>query len=82
MKNVLIRDVTQKECFWLYRDFKKGEFVYEFHGTTYGCISPKGKAFSEEDGENPFFELPKDSVKQLPVDDGHIFPTEEDIYLK
>lgn len=74
MKNVLIIDVTPTECNWLHKTFKKGDFVYEYHGYTYGCISPKGKAFSEEDGENPFFELPKDSVK--PVDDEHILPTE------
>ncbi len=60
----LTRDVTQEECPWLGRDFKKGETVFEYLQYTYGCISPSGKAFTEVFDETPFFELPIDSVDQ------------------
>ncbi len=55
-----MRDVTQKECPWLSRDFKKGEVVFEYLNYTYGVISPNGKAFTEVIEETPFFELPND----------------------
>jgi hypothetical protein len=64
MKNILIRDVTQEECSWLDRDYKKGEVVYEYYGYTYGCIG-RGVAFTETSNETPFFELPRNSVKEV-----------------
>lgn len=65
MKLQLIRDVTQSECHWLSRDFKKGEVLYEYTGCTYGCITPDGIACSL-DGEIPFFELPESALKLIP----------------
>jgi hypothetical protein len=59
----LTRNVTKKECVWLDRTFKKGEIVYEYFGCTYGCISWKGRAFTKEENETPFFELPNDAVE-------------------
>jgi hypothetical protein len=61
----LIRDVTQKECTWLDRDFKKGEKVHKYTGCTYGCCSPFGSAFTLVKDKTPFFELPNDSVKVI-----------------
>jgi hypothetical protein len=61
----LFRDVTVNECQWLDRDFKKGEIVFEYPLYTYGCIGNKGVACSEKDSESPFFELPKDSLKEI-----------------
>jgi len=58
----LNRDVTKEECFWLDRDFKKGEKVYEYTGHTYGCIQGSGTACSLVPGETPFFELPTESI--------------------
>jgi len=65
MKYILSRDVTIDECNWLSRNFKKGDIVYYFSGFTYGCCSSAGLPFTIEDGETPFFELPKDSVEKL-----------------
>jgi hypothetical protein len=53
----LVKDVLKKDHKWLKRDFKKGEHVYLFTGSTYGCIGKNGLAFTA-DGELPFFELP------------------------
>lgn len=61
----LIRDVNQKECHWLDRDFKKGEIVYEYPLYTYGCVSNEGLACSEKDSESPFFELPKNALIRI-----------------
>lgn len=60
----LTRNVTKKECEWLDRNFKKGEVVYTYHGHVYGCISSDGSPFTLVDGQEPFFELPDDAVKQ------------------
>ena len=59
----LNRKVTVAECPWLDRDFEQGETVVPFYGATYGCIGPRGAAYSL-DGDNPFFELPADSVER------------------
>lgn len=64
-KYKLTRDVTIEECHWLDRDFKEGEFVYEYTYHTYGCISPDGIACSEIEKETPFFELPKNSITEV-----------------
>ena len=55
------RDVTQNECSWLERDYKKGETLYLYFGATYGCIG-SGRAVSEQEGETPFFEFPRDAL--------------------
>ena len=62
---ILIRDVTQLECDWLERPFKKGDIVYSYTGFTYGCISDTGSAFTLFENKYPFFELPNDAVEQL-----------------
>jgi len=62
----LKQDITKKKFGWLERDYKKGEIVYEYHGQTYGCISSKGKAFSEKPNAIPFFELPLNCVGEFP----------------
>ena len=59
----LIRDVTKEECPWLHADMKVGDVVYSYLNYTYGCIGSDGEAFSMVFGEDPFFELPIDSVK-------------------
>ena len=62
----LVRDVTRHECDWLGRDYKEGEFVYEYGGATYGCISPNGVACTEDvEGREPFFELPDEAVEVM-----------------
>lgn len=62
MEKILNRDVTTQECDWLDEEIKKGTTVYEFHGCTYGCVSPGGVAVTLEDGKAPFFEIPADSI--------------------
>ena len=42
-----------------------GEVVYEFHGATYGCISPQGVACSREDGVGPFFEVAHTNLRSV-----------------
>lgn len=59
---ILIRDVTTQECSWLPRDLLAGEEVFEWHGATYGCITPNGIAISLVQGEHPFYEIPLDAV--------------------
>ena len=58
-KRTLTRAVTREECPWLHRDFAEGETVYDYHGPTYGAISPAGRAVSEEPGKTPFLEIPR-----------------------
>jgi hypothetical protein len=53
----LAKDVLKKDHKWLKRDFKKGEQVYLFTGSTYGCIGKNGFACTL-DHQLPFFELP------------------------
>ena len=65
MKFILIREVSQTECPWLRRNFAPGEIVYLFDGATYNCISKNGFPFTEKEGGNPFFELPKDAVSPI-----------------
>lgn len=59
----LTRDVTQEECHWLSRSFKAGEVVHRYDGCTYGCVGA-GVACSV-DGETPFFELPRNALRDL-----------------
>jgi len=65
MKYEVARTVTTEECDWLEEDIKQGTIVYKFSGATYGCIGPNGTAVSLTKGENPFFELPYDSLKLI-----------------
>jgi len=53
----LVNDALKKNFAWLDRDIKKGERVYLYTGSTYGCKSEDGLAFTL-DGQLPFFELP------------------------
>jgi len=60
MKNfqlTLAKDVLKKEYKWLARDFKMGDQVYLFSGSTYGCIGKNGIACGANDIDC-FFELP------------------------
>lgn len=59
---VLTRDVLRTECAWLDNDMHKGDIVYPYSGVTYGCIGPRGKAFTEWPDMTPFFELPRNAV--------------------
>ena len=63
MNWILIRDVTQEECSWLNRTWKKGEIVYEYIGATYGCISPTGLAVTAVRDQAPFVELPIKAIE-------------------
>lgn len=69
---ILNRDVTVEECFWLERDFKKGEKVYEYTGHTYGCVQRSGTACSMVPGETPFFELPTEAVMTKTLEDVNV----------
>lgn len=60
-----IRDVTKTECPWLDEDIKKGQEVFRYKNYTYGCISPSGIAVTIMDGVEPFFELPREAVKEI-----------------
>ncbi len=64
MKYRLIRDVTRNECFWLGRDYKAGETVFEFKGATYGCVGD-GIACTDVKGEGPFNEFPVDALEAV-----------------
>lgn len=63
MKYKLLNDVNRSEHPWLDRDFKTGEIVFSYPSCTYGCISHIGIACTEIKDEDPFFELPLDSLK-------------------
>jgi hypothetical protein len=63
LKYKLIREVTPKECSWLYRVFKKDEIVYQYYGPTYGCC--KDNAYTLIPNTTPFFELPSNSVQEV-----------------
>ncbi len=58
----LIRDISIEECPWLQDDLFKGMTVYEYTGCTYGCITRKGIAVTEEDNGTPFFEVPINAI--------------------
>ncbi len=62
---VLVRDITIAECPWLKRNFKANEIVYLFEGCTYKCITKNGKAYTEIEDTNPFFELPNDATRLM-----------------
>lgn len=63
-KGIIARELTQKECPWLKRNLSKGETVYRYSNFTYGCIGEDGVAVSDKpNNENPFYEIPQDSVE-------------------
>lgn len=70
MQLYLTREVTIEECDWLDKNIKSGTIVYKFYGTTYGCVGSSGMAvtFSKE-GDNPFFELPYDSLQKSIIEE-------------
>lgn len=59
----IMRTLDKVECPWLSEIIEEGTIVFEFLGTTYGCISPGGIAVSIKPHTNPFFEVPLDSVE-------------------
>jgi hypothetical protein len=65
MKYILTRDVPRIECPWLDWDMEKGEHVYAYTGCTYGCVSDNGRAVSKVEGKTPFFELPRDALREV-----------------
>jgi hypothetical protein len=75
VKMTLRRTVTRDECPWLDEDLPQGTEVFTFHGPTYGCISPDGRAVSAVEDETPFFEVPYDALTESPLresrDDGY-----------
>lgn len=64
MQLYLTRDVTPEECEWLDETIKSGSTVYRFYGATYGCIGSGVAVTFNEDGHNPFFEIPRDALEK------------------
>ena len=60
---IVTADILSKDFAWLHRDYLKGEIVTQYHGPTYGVISPRGVAILENDGT--FVELPRDCIERL-----------------
>jgi hypothetical protein len=60
----LTRDVSPEQYPWLGRELREGTELVAFRGATYGCIGPDGVAMSL-DGDNPFFEIPRDALEWL-----------------
>lgn len=64
MKNIqltLAKDIFKKDYKWLDRDFKKGEPINLYNGSTYGCISKNGIACGTDEMDC-FFELPVTAI--------------------
>jgi hypothetical protein len=61
-KGTLTRDVTAIECPWLSANLSKGREIYEYCGSTYGCISELGIAVSDQPNMTPYYEVPADAV--------------------
>lgn len=61
----IIRDVTIKECCWLENNILKDTIVYIYDGYTYGCITSNGIAVTINYNEHPFFEIPRDALKEI-----------------
>lgn len=64
-KLVVTRAVDQIECPWLGEPVEAGTTVYRFGKNTYDCVDYRtGVAVTlKEDGDYPFFELPKTAVQ-------------------
>lgn len=68
MKKYLVtRDVEPSECNWLKETVKKNTILYKYQGPTYGCISWSGVAVTAEQDKTPFFEMPYDVLRELPI---------------
>ena len=65
MKLIVDRLVTVDECPWLDEDVQPGTTVFTFSGQTYGCIGPNGIAVSYSPYEYPFFEIPRNAIKEI-----------------
>lgn len=63
MRVVTIRNIYTEECPWLEKDILIGTELFKYNGYTYGCISDKGIAVCEKEGEIPFFEVPLGSIE-------------------
>lgn len=61
---IVNKDILKSEHKWLKRDFKKGETLYLYSGSTYECIGKEGLACSI-DGKPPFFEIPKSCLDMV-----------------
>jgi hypothetical protein len=79
LKLTIIKDILKKDYKWLSRDFKSGEQVYLYTGSTHGCISKNGLACTLDEGDS-FFELPT-TVLGLKYEDKEfgIFMTEQNL---
>jgi hypothetical protein len=64
MEYEVVRDVTTKECHWLDENIKQGATVYKFYGHTYGCIASGIAVTLSPDGDNPFFEIPRNAITE------------------
>lgn len=67
MRLSVTRNVTQDECNWLESTVEAGTIVYRYFGYTYGCIG-SGMAVTREEGNAPFFELPRDALSSIEED--------------
>lgn len=65
MKLQLTKRATPQEYPWLTRVYEKDEIVFKYFKPTYGCISPSGVACCAIDSQEPFFELPKNILKEI-----------------
>ncbi|MFH0951511.1 MAG: hypothetical protein V1765_03510 [bacterium] len=61
----LTRRVMRTECSWLEQDLAISQIVYEYLGHTYGRISDRGIAVTN-DGET-FYEVPNNSVEWFDI---------------
>ncbi len=63
---VVMRDISQEECWWLERPIFKGEVVYQSLDYKAHEISPIGVAVTSHPNTNfPYFELPKKALLEL-----------------
>lgn len=66
MKLITTREITNDECGWIMETIPEGTEVYTFHGCTYGAVDTvNGIAVSSVEGEYPFFEIPRNAVKEI-----------------
>lgn len=62
MKYVVIRDVTNEECYWLEDTIKKGTIVYLAYDVYNACV--EGIPVSLKKTLKPYFELPTSSLEK------------------
>lgn len=61
---ITTRDISQTECPWLPIDIAKNTTLFKYINYTYGCISPEGVAISFEHNKEPFYEVPKNAIRE------------------